>query len=282
MSSSPEQTHQTHEIEGSSLGVTVIGSGPPVVLGPSFLWDPSMWAPQIEALAGRYRVIVPDLWGHGTSAALPPGTATMRDLARQHLTLLDRLNVDRCSIIGLSVGGMWGAELALMAPERVAGLVLMDTSLAAEPEQARDGYFAMLDAVGAYGAVPEPVLDAVVPLFFSPTVRTRHPGLPDAFRDTLRGWSPERLRDSVAPLGRIIFGRGDLLPELAGLSVPSLVMTGVDDLAQPVARGQAIAERIGCPFVAIPEAGHISSLEAPDFVNQALLGFLSGQDRRFS
>lgn len=241
-----------------------------------------MWAPQIEALAARYRVIVPDLWGHGGSAALPPGTTTMRDLAQQHLTLLDRLNVGRCSIIGLSVGGMWGAELALMAPERVAGLVLMDTSLAVEPEQTRDGYFAMLGTVGAHGAVPEPVLDAVVPLFFSPTVRTRHPQLPETFRQTLRDWPPQRLKDNVAPLGRIIFGRGDLLADVASLSMPSLVMTGVDDLAQPVARGQAIAERIGCPFVAIPDAGHISSLEAPDSVNQALLDFLAGQDRRLA
>jgi pimeloyl-ACP methyl ester carboxylesterase len=282
MTSSLEQTRQTHEVDGSSFGVTVIGSGPPVVLGPSFLWDAAMWAPQIEALAGRYRVIVPDLWGHGASAALPPGTATMRDLARQHLTLLDRLNVDRCSIIGLSVGGMWGAELALMAPDRVAGLVMMDTSLAAEPEQARDGYFAMLDAVGAHGLVPEPVLDAVVPLFFSPTVATRHPQLPETFRQTLRGWSSPRLKDSVAPLGRIIFGRRDVLPELTRLSMPSLVMTGADDLAQPVARGQAIAERIGCSFVTIPDAGHISSLEASDFVSAALLGFLAGQNRRLA
>ena len=275
MSSSHEHSRQTHEIDGSPLGVTIAGSGPAVLLGPSFLWDAAMWAPQIEALASRYRVIVPDLWGHGASGALPPGTATIHDLARQHLALLDRLGIDRCTIIGLSVGGMWGAELALMAPERVTGLVLMGTSLAAEPEQARDGYFAMLDAVGAHGSVPDPVLAAVVPLFFSPTVRARHPGLPDAFERRLRDWVPQRLTDSVAPLGRIIFGRRNLLPELHGLSMPSLVMTGMDDLAQPLERGQIMAERIGCRFVPIPEAGHISSLEAPDFVNQALLEFLS-------
>jgi pimeloyl-ACP methyl ester carboxylesterase len=280
MSSSHAHSRQTHEIDGSPLNVTIAGSGPVVVLGPSFLWDAAMWAPQIEALADRYRVIVPDLWGHGASGALPTGTATMHDLARQHLALLDRLEIDRCTIVGLSVGGMWGAELALMAPERVAGLVLMGTSLAAEPEQARDGYFALLDAVGAHGAVPEPVLDTVVPLFFSPMVRTRHPELPDGFGERLRSWTPQRLKDSVAPLGRIIFGRRDLLPELSGLSMPSLVMTGMDDLAQPLERGQIMAEKIGCSFVAIPDAGHISSLEAPDFVTAALLGFLAGQDQR--
>jgi pimeloyl-ACP methyl ester carboxylesterase len=95
----------------------------------------------------------------------------MQDLARQHLTLLDQLGVERCPIIGLSVGSMWGAELALLAPDRVTALVLMDTSLDAEPDQARKRYFAMLDAVGALGSVPRPVVDAVVPLFFSPTIR---------------------------------------------------------------------------------------------------------------
>jgi pimeloyl-ACP methyl ester carboxylesterase len=275
MSSSHEQSRQTHDIDGSPFGVTIAGSGPAVVLGPSFLWDAAMWAPQIEALAGRCRVIVPDLWGHGASGALPSGTATMQDLARQHLALLDRLGIDRCTIIGLSVGGMWGAELALMAPERVAGLVLMGTSLAAEPEQAREGYFAMLDAIGADGGVPEAVLAAAVPLFFSRAVHARHPELPRAFGERLRGWAPQRLKDSVAPLGRIIFGRRDLLPELHGLSMPSLVMTGTDDLAQPPERGRVMADRIGCRFMPIPEAGHISSLEAPDFVNRALLDFLN-------
>lgn len=275
MSSDHEQSHQTHEINGSPLGVTITGSGPVVMLGPSFLWDAAMWAPQIEALASRYRVIVPDLWGHGASGTLPPGTATMHNLAQQHLALLDRLGIDQCTIIGLSVGGMWGAELALMAPERVTGLVLMGTSLAAEPEQAREGYFSMLDAVAAHSSIPDPILAMVVPLFFSPTVRARHPGLPDAFARRLRDWVPQRLTDSVSPLGRIIFGRRDLLPELDGLSIPSLVMTGMDDLAQPLERGQVIAERLGCRFVPIPKAGHISSLEAPDFVNRTLLEFLN-------
>ena len=147
-----------------------------------------MWAPQIEALAERYRVIVPELWGHGGSGSLPAGTMTMRDLALQHLELLDRLEVEHCVIVGLSVGGMWGAELALMAPERVTGLVLMDTSLAEEPEEARQTYFALLDAIGELGRLPDRMLEVVVPLFFSPTVKARHPELPDAFEQ-----SPSRL-----------------------------------------------------------------------------------------
>lgn len=70
-----------------------------------------MWRPQIEMLAGRYRVIAPDLWRHGGSGPLPAGT-TMRDLADHHLLLRDRMKIRRFAGVGLSVGAMWAAELA--------------------------------------------------------------------------------------------------------------------------------------------------------------------------
>lgn len=263
------------EIDGSTLNVLDVGAGQPVVLGSSFLWDAEMWRPQIEALSGRFRLIVPELWGHGGSGPLPAGVTDLRDLARQHLEMLDRLGVERCAIVGLSVGGMWGAELALMAPERVSALVLMDTSLAAEPEATRTRYFAMLDAIQALGALPDPVREAAAPLFFSPEVKSRRPELLQGFDARLRAWDRQRLTDSVAPLGRIIFGRRDAIDDLARLSMPVLVMTGTDDVARTPAEGRDMAERIGCPFQEIPDAGHISTLEAPDFVNQALATFLA-------
>ncbi|MDR5663958.1 alpha/beta fold hydrolase, partial [Burkholderia cenocepacia] len=94
----------------------------PVLLGHSYLWDATMWAPQIDALSRRYRVIVPDLWGHGASGALPDGTHTLDDLATQASALLDALEIEQCAVVGLSVGGMWGARLALREPQRVRSL----------------------------------------------------------------------------------------------------------------------------------------------------------------
>jgi pimeloyl-ACP methyl ester carboxylesterase len=262
------------EIDGSLLNVLDVGAGPPVVLGSSFLWDAEMWRPQIEALSGRFRLIVPELWGHGGSGPLPAGVIDLRGLARHHLELLDRLGVETCAIVGLSVGGMWGAELSLMAPERVSALALMGTSLAAEPEETRMRYFGMLGAIEAAGALSDPVREVAAPLFFSPKVKSRRPELLQAFDAKLRAWDRRRLVDSVAPLGRLIFGRRDAMDDLAKLSMPALVMTGTDDLPRPPAEGREMARRIGCPFQEIPDAGHISSLEAPEFVNQALATFL--------
>lgn len=264
-------------VAGSAISVIDVGSGPAVVLGSGFLCDGDAWLPQIETLATRYRVIVPELWGHGLSGPLPTGVDSMRDVARQYLELLDALKVDRCTIAGLSIGGMWGAELALMAPDRVTGLVLMDTSLAAEPATTHAAYMGLLDTIAAYRGFPEAVIAAAAPLFFSAAVEERDPTLQAAFMARLRSWDPGRVVDSLVPLGRIIFDRREALADLAALKMPVLVATGAEDQARSVAEGRAMAERIGCAFVEIPLAGHTASLEAPDFVNRLLSEFLASQ-----
>lgn len=264
-------------VSGSAISCIDVGSGPVIVLGSGFLGDAETWLPQIDALAARHRVIVPELWGHGLSGPLPNAVGSMRDVARQYIEFFDALNVERCTIVGISMGGMWGAELALMAPERVAGLVLMDTSLAAEPAATYAAYNQLLDVIEQYAGFPEPVIAAAAPLFFSQTVESRDPTLLSAFKARLRSWDSNRVTDSVVPLGRLIFDRREALAELSTLQMPVLVATGADDQARSIAEGRAMAEQIGCPFVEIPGAGHTPSLEAPDFVNQLLEDFLASQ-----
>jgi pimeloyl-ACP methyl ester carboxylesterase len=263
------------DIMGSRMTALDAGEGDVVVLGSSFLWDAEMWRPQIDALSQHCRVIVPHLWGHGGSGAMPAATKDLRDLARQNLALLDHLGIQRFAMVGLSVGGMWGAELALLVPEQVTALALLDSFLGAEPADSRARYFAVLDAVAAARSLPDAVLDAVVPLFFSPTVQATAPDLPARFRARLKEWDADRLVDAVVPLGRLIFGRRDALADLARLTLPAVVMTGQQDIPRPVAEGRQMATAMGCPFIELPGAGHISSLEAPGAVTDHLLAFLA-------
>ena len=78
-------------LDGQSLHYLDQGQGPVVLLGSSYLWDHTMWAPQIEALSRHYRVIALDLWGHGQSGRLPEGMTSLDDLARQALALREHL-----------------------------------------------------------------------------------------------------------------------------------------------------------------------------------------------
>ncbi len=233
-----------------------------------------MWAPQIKELSRVCQVITPDLWGHGQSGPLPENTHTLGDLAAHASGLLDALGIEQCAVVGLSVGGMWGAELALRDPERVRSLVMMDTDMGAEPDTTRNRYFQMLDTIESLGRIPPPMIDAIVPLFFRPGAALDGEA-PAAFRRALEILSSTQLLRSIVPLGRLIFGRPDALSRLAGLDADrTLLMCGALDFTRTPAETVRMAEIIGCPHMLIPEAGHISNLENPSFVTDTLLRWL--------
>ena len=264
-------------IDGEPLYYVDQGTGPAVLLAGSYLWDHAMWAPQIAALSSHYRVIALDLWGHGESGALPQGTASLSDLARQALALLDHLGIERVALVGLSVGGMWGARLALSHPQRISALVLMDTYLGAEPEATRQYYFSLLKQIEEAGAITPQILDVVVPIFFRPGIDPQS-ALYRQLRDSLAALPAERLRRSIVPLGRITFGREDMLARLNQLNPDTtLLMCGEQDTPRPPSETMEMAELIGCPYQLVPEAGHICNLENPQFVTEALLAFLANR-----
>ena len=248
------------------------GEGFPVLLGHSYLFDREMWSPQIDVLAKHYRVIAPNVWGHGDAPPLPSTVSNLQDLARDNLKLMDSLGIDKFAVVGLSVGGMWGAELAALAPERVSALVLMDTYLGSETPEEKQKYFQMLDAVGAVGAIASPLLEYVVAQFYS-----QHASQEDVskLKQSLSSLPAATLRESIVPVGKMIFGRPDRMDILDKIICPCHVATGESDLPRPVKEGQEMAQRLGCEFTAIPQAGHISNRENPDVVNAMLLSLLA-------
>ena len=254
------------------------GRGMPVLLGHGFLWNWRMWAPQVCALQERCRLLVPEMWGHGQSGALPAGTRTLADLADQMIELFDLLDIDRAIVVGSSMGGMWGAHLAARAPDRVAGLVIMNSYLGEEPAQQRMAYSAMLNQVAATGEVSPELAGMIIPLFFAPEIERRAPALPAALVDQLARFTPDTLRQSIVPLGRTIFDRPDALSILSQVSAPTLVVAGAEDRARPPAESRIMAETLGCEMAVIPESGHTATLEQPQAVNATLLQFLEQRD----
>ncbi|KAB0499604.1 alpha/beta fold hydrolase [Pseudomonas vancouverensis] len=262
-------------IDGQPLHYIDQGTGPAVLLAGSYLWDQNMWAPQISALSQQYRVIALDLWGHGQSGSLPSTTTSLDDIARQALALLDHLQVERATLVGLSVGGMWGARLALLAPQRINGLVMMGTYVGVEPEPTRQYYFSLLQQIEEGGSITPPLLDIIVPIFFRPGIDPQS-ALYQDFYAKLAALPADRLRESIVPMGRITFGRDDLLSRLGELDAAStLIICGEQDTPRPPHEALEMAELIGCPYLLVPEAGHISNLENPAFVTAALLTFLA-------
>ena len=259
------------EIAGRRMAYLDEGQGPVLLFGHSYLWDSAMWAPQVEALKGSYRCIVPELWGHGDSDSLPEVPCSLETLARAHLALLDALDTAEGELVGLSIGGMWGVELARMAPARLKGLVLMDTFVGWEPQIPCERYLGMLAMIEQLGSLPAPVIDQVAPLFFA---HEPDPALMSGFKARLASWPADQVA-SLGAVGRSFVTREHRI-EWLEVDVPSLVMTGCEDKARPVLEGYLMAEALACPFKEIPAAGHISTLENPEFVNRRLAEFLAG------
>lgn len=254
------------------MSFTDVGSGFPLLMGHSYLFDRSMWTPQTEKLAKKYRLILPDLWGHGNSPALPASATSLNALAEDHLTLMDSLGIDKFAVVGLSVGGMWAAELAALAPERVNALMLFDTFIGKETAQKEAQYLEMLNAVNFTGAIKPPLLNYIVSQFYSDQAAADDVSL---LTEKLAALPTPLLRESIVPIGKMIFGRPDRLPLLKSIRCPVCIATGEYDLPRPPEEGRKMAEMLGCEFHLISQAGHISNRENPDAVTRLIETFLN-------
>ncbi|UJR80665.1 alpha/beta fold hydrolase [Sandaracinus amylolyticus] len=253
------------------LYVDVRGEGSPIVLWPSVLCSGSMWSSIPEELSRAHRVINIDGPGHGRSSRVRE-PYTLDDNVDAALAVLDACGVRRAVWCGLSWGAMVGMRLALRAPERVSGLVLIDGNADREVPEKLPAYRAMAMISRLLGPIP-PLLDRLEPIYFSPySLRANRPAV-DAFRRGVAAMDRESIRRAV---DAVILGREDLRPQLPRIDAPTLVVVGADDVATPRARSEDIVAGIrGARLVQIPRAGHLSAWEQPDAVREAIEGFLA-------
>ncbi len=244
------------------------GQGAPVVLLHAFPLNRKMWAPQVEALSARCRVITPDFRGHGESSVADEDS-TMERLAEDVRELLDHLKLERVALGGLSMGGYVAFAFLRRWPEQVAALVLADTRAAADTEEGRKGRYetATLAERDGSGAIAERML----PKLLAPATHERNPEVVTAVREMI-------LQASPAGIARALRGMAarpaafDLLPRI---TCPTLVLVGEQDGLTPPADSEAMAKAIpGSKLVKIAEAGHLSNLEQPTAFNNALSQFL--------
>jgi len=172
---------------------------------------------------------------------------------------------------GLSWGGMLAMRLAVLAPERVRAMALLDTSAGPEVMGHRARYRPMLSTFRRIGLPAWLVDRSVVPKFFAPATLRDRPQLAKEFWRSAVGFS----REGVYRAGRAIFGREDFSEQLGKIKAPTLVMCGSEDTATPPDRSRAMASRIaGAELVMIDGAGHLSAVEQPERVNRALVPFV--------
>jgi pimeloyl-ACP methyl ester carboxylesterase len=243
-----------------------VGRGLPVVLLHAFPLNRTMWEPQIAALFGECRCIVPDLRGFGDSPK--SGPYTMDRHADDIAALLDALQVERAVIGGLSMGGYVALALWRRHRHRIRALVLADTRAAADtPEglQKRDELIALARTGG-----PAAVADKQITGLTGKSTRDKQPELVDRIRSVMSGESV----DGIVGALEAMRGRPDSTALLPQIDVPTLIVVGAEDVITPVKEARAMADAIrGSRLEVIPEAGHLSNLERPAAFNAALSDF---------
>ena len=221
--------------------------------------DLGAWIPPLAHLAQTYRVIRPDHPGFNGSD--PFEVATPADVAGVHLRLLDALGIDGVDVVGCSFGGWVATELAVLAPERVRRLVLVDPAGMPADE-------ATPDVLGL-----DPV--AAAPLTFSGAEMQRAAQERAQTMDPTAVARDARNRDTA----RRLAGGPDLhdpaLPgRVADLRMPITVLWGEDDRIIPVSHSRAWTAAIPhAELAVVPAAGHLPHVEQPaDFFARAGLG----------
>jgi len=219
-----------------------------------------MWAPQIEAFKNRLPVVAPDDPGFGGT---PPASAEgwMDAAADQAAAALKAAGVDRAVVVGLSMGGYVAFSFWRRHASMVAGLVLANTRSGPDPDAAKETRAALAarlrtEGNGFLADSPPPLLSA---------------DAPEALRKQVQDIIRRQPAEAIAGAALGMAARVDSTPNLAGITVPALVITSSGDTLIPAEATSPMAQQIpGASLIVIGEAGHLSNLEAPDQFNAAL------------
>jgi pimeloyl-ACP methyl ester carboxylesterase len=246
----------------------VAGSGPPVFLLHPFPLHHEFWLPVAQSLSARYQLIMPDLRGHGESA-LGDGPATMRKHAEDLKRLMEETGATRAPMVGVSIGGYIIFEFWRRFRERVRGLVLSNTKAAADSPEARATRLSSAEDVLARGT--EPFFEGMLQKAPAETTRRSRPDLIRAALGMMRKMSSE----DVAGVQRGMAERPDSLAMLKTINVPTLIITGDEDVLTGVGEAEVMKQNLpGAQMKVISKAGHYSPWEQPEEVGRVLRQFL--------
>jgi pimeloyl-ACP methyl ester carboxylesterase len=226
---------------------------------------PTVLIPGLTCTARLYAGQIPALWRFGPiMIADHTRDDSMAAIARRILAAAP----PRFALAGLSMGGYIAFEIMRQAPQRVAKLALLDTGARGDTSEQteRRQIVLALARSGRYGEVP----DIAFPVYVH---RDRRDDA--ALKALVRTMAAETGADAFLRQQQAIIGRPDSRPGLAAITCPTLVLVGDGDEATPPDLAREIASGIrGARLVVIPDSGHLSTLEQPEAVTNAMVEWL--------
>ena len=251
-------------------GETVVkGRGPAVVMVHGTMMDRSMFAPQIEALKDDYRAVAYDQRARTSRFDTP---YFLKDLAQDCRALLDEMGIEKCVLLGMSMGGFMATEFSSRYPDRVSALVLVGSQIGTYPETEQAARMVEFRKFDHDGTVSLPLARETASYIFGPRTLEDKAELVDHW---VHRWSKLPAR-SVLREAESWLGKNDYTAVAQRFDKPVLVIHGEDDVVLPVDEKTDAMERAfpSIEIVRVPHSGHVVNLEAPERTNQALRSFL--------
>jgi pimeloyl-ACP methyl ester carboxylesterase len=262
----------TFRSEDAQLAYEEIGEGPPVVLLHPFPLNHEFWHDAAQELSTRYRLLLPDLRGHGDSE-LGDGAASMPKLADDLARLLREERITKASFVGVSIGGYLLLEFWRRNREQVTAIVLANTKAGGETPDSRTARLQSAERVLREGTAW--FVDDMASKLMSAATRINRPDIVENARAMMRKMSPQ----DVAGVQQGIADRPDSVSTLASIDVPTLLIAGEED-SVPLAEVELMRQHIaGSQLRVIAGAGHYAALEKPQEFGRLLRGFLDGLPR---
>lgn len=241
-----------YTVRGARVCAYVQGEGPNVLFLHGTGGNGKTWFNQLRRLSGEYRAIAVDLPGYGDSE-LPDSIESNDDYAAFVREWMEVAGWDHAVVVGSSMGGRVALQLALDHPERVDGLVLVNSSGIRVPG---------VETLSPGDVSPEEFMRAI---FYRPSPMVVRAGAASS-----AAWYGTMERLTAKPLR-------DMTPHLGEIRVPTLIVWGAHDRVLPPAFAHAFQRGIpGSRLAMLERAGHVPMMERPGEVNEAIASFLSG------
>lgn len=257
------------QYNGSYLYYYVTGSGLPVVLLHGFAETSGVWNEQISFLENHCKLIVPDLPGSGKSDMLQQENITIEDYAACIGALLNVENIDRCVMLGHSMGGYITLAFAEMFPGKLAGFGFVHSTAFADSEEKKNVRKKGIKLIEEYGGYP--FIKNSTPNLFSDAFKKEHPGRVAELIEQGKNFSKEALIQYYTAM----MNRPDRTSVLEKSTVPVLFIIGSEDVAAPL---DDLLKQVSLPSVSyihiIKAVGHMGMWEKPAEVNNHILGFI--------
>lgn len=240
---------------------------PVLIFIHGFPLNKTMWNPQIDSLKENYRVITYDIRGHGDSD-IGEEAFSIDLFVTDLISLMDKLNINKAAICGLSMGGYIALNAILKFPERFEALVLCDTTCISDSPETKEKRSKAIESIKKDG-VEKYAHESVKNLFAPESLITKRAEV-DLVKQMIVNTSENSLCSTLVALA----ARQETCSNLNEIRVPVLILVGEEDKIAPPDAARNMDKGIkNSRLHIIGHAGHLSNFEQPEEFNNELVKF---------